>query len=357
MNKNQFISFIENPDKLSGADGVLLAELIKNFPYFQTAHLLYAKSLHNENSIHYNNQLKITAAYASDRKVLHRLITKQGAREAEIVLTPKNFIDIEEEKIEESVINIIKEEVLEHNIKPIVEEIKVEETRVEVVEVPAIVEIEEKLIEKIEEKIREEKQVEEEEKVAEVRDEVLENFEKEVLAEAVNGSYEVEILNLEPLLQKSEPIVIEEKVEIEEPIINKKEVVVVDADSLSFTDWLKHLNNGDVIVEKEKEEAPTPSEDKPLGAFDLIDKFIKEEPRLTRPKVEFYNPVNMAKQSVADDINFVSETLAKIYVLQGNYIKALHAYENLHLKYPEKRLYFAAQIKNIRKLINQQKQQ
>jgi hypothetical protein len=92
-----------------------------------------------------------------------------------------------------------------------------------------------------------------------------------------------------------------------------------------------------------------------MNAFDLIDKFIKEEPKMTRPKTEFFSPVNMAKQSVADDITFVSETLAKIYVLQGNYAKALNAYENLRLKYPEKRLYFATQIKNLRKLINQQK--
>jgi len=92
-----------------------------------------------------------------------------------------------------------------------------------------------------------------------------------------------------------------------------------------------------------------------LSDVDLIDKFIREEPKITRPKAEFYSPVNMAKQSVADDITFVSETLAKIYVLQGNYVKALHAYENLRLKYPEKRLYFASQIKNLRKLINQQK--
>jgi hypothetical protein len=127
----------------------------------------------------------------------------------------------------------------------------------------------------------------------------------------------------------------------------------------SFTDWLKNPGR---LVSEEKQEENTEEENTEkegkeahLSDFDLIDKFIREEPRIARPKVEFFNPVNMAKQSVADDITFVSETLAKIYVLQGNYVKALDAYENLRLKYPEKRLYFAAQIKNLRKLINQQK--
>ena len=138
---------------------------------------------------------------------------------------------------------------------------------------------------------------------------------------------------------------------------SEDKLVEVDEDSLSFVDWLKHVDDGETIAIKTKEEKmaePVGKTDKKLGAFELIDKFIKEEPKIARPKVEFYNPVNKAKQSVAEDITFVSETLAKIYVLQGNYIKALQAYENLHLKYPEKRLYFAAQIKNLRKLINQQ---
>jgi hypothetical protein len=85
MNRNQFISFMDNPDKLSVNDGILLAELVKNFPYFQTAHLLFAKSLHNQHSIHYNNQLKISATYATDRKVLHHLITYKPEQETGIV--------------------------------------------------------------------------------------------------------------------------------------------------------------------------------------------------------------------------------------------------------------------------------
>ena len=118
MNRTQFISFIAAPDNLSGADATLLSGLVKNFPYFQTAHLLYAKSLHNQHSIHYNNQLKITAAYATDRKVLHRLITKQQEPEMDIVKVPVQEV-IEDKRIEQAVIQLVKEEVKENAIQPV----------------------------------------------------------------------------------------------------------------------------------------------------------------------------------------------------------------------------------------------
>lgn len=80
----------------------------------------------------------------------------------------------------------------------------------------------------------------------------------------------------------------------------------------------------------------------------ILDKFIKENPSISRPKAEFYNPINMAKLSVEDDEEIVSETLAQIYVKQGLYKKAIHIYEKLGLLYPNKLSYFAGLINHIK---------
>ena len=58
----------------------------------------------------------------------------------------------------------------------------------------------------------------------------------------------------------------------------------------------------------------------------------------------------MAKKSLDDSGGLVSDTLARIYINQGNLDKALEAYEQLILKYPEKSGYFAARIQKVKEL-------
>ena len=99
--------------------------------------------------------------------------------------------------------------------------------------------------------------------------------------------------------------------------------------------------------EKLRKETEQP-EPKKLSRKELIDKFILENPSITRPKAEFYNPISVAQNSIIDQENIVSETLAKIYEQQGYIDKAISIYEKLRLKYPEKSRYFAAQIERLK---------
>lgn len=99
--------------------------------------------------------------------------------------------------------------------------------------------------------------------------------------------------------------------------------------------------------EKKRKETEQPKPKK-LSRKELIDKFILENPSISRPKAEFYNPISVAQNSIIDQENIVSETLAKIYEKQGYIDKAISIYEKLGLKYPEKSRYFAAQIERLR---------
>ena len=87
--------------------------------------------------------------------------------------------------------------------------------------------------------------------------------------------------------------------------------------------------------------------EKKMSRKELIDKFIAENPSISRPKAEFYNPISVAQNSIIDQENIVSETLARIYEKQGYIEKAISIYEKLRLHYPEKSRYFAAQIERL----------
>lgn len=97
-----------------------------------------------------------------------------------------------------------------------------------------------------------------------------------------------------------------------------------------------------------------------LQHHQLIDSFIQnaaERPRRFQPVEPSVNAPAKPEESIPDSINelqddsFFTETLARIYIKQKRYERALQIIEKLRLKYPEKNVYFADQIRFLEKLI------
>ena len=65
---------------------------------------------------------------------------------------------------------------------------------------------------------------------------------------------------------------------------------------------------------------------------------------------KFFNASNSAKNSLIENDKLITPTLAKVYMQQEHYDKAISAYEKLILKIPKKSSFFANQIKLIKKL-------
>lgn len=85
------------------------------------------------------------------------------------------------------------------------------------------------------------------------------------------------------------------------------------------------------------------------GAAALIDAFLaKGDVRIGPIRDSLETTEKWAKQGLVEDPSLVTETMAKLYAQQGQMGRARKAYKLLALKYPEKSVYFAAQLKKLR---------
>jgi hypothetical protein len=104
----------------------------------------------------------------------------------------------------------------------------------------------------------------------------------------------------------------------------------------------------DYPKKEEKSDQIWPSKNK----LDLIDSFIKNEPGKIKPDANKKSIEDLSKESIKENNDYLTETLADIYIKQGHYKKAKSVYQKLSLKYPKKSDYFAQKIEEVNKLFN-----
>lgn len=148
----------------------------------------------------------------------------------------------------------------------------------------------------------------------------------------------------ETISEKEEKIIpesTEEKLEIGKPL------PFTPTERHSFQEWLQLTKFTPIErdFEKNKPEIDSDKQKK----IDIIDKFIEANPKIAPVKDITKAPANINK-SMEEPTHLMTETLAKVYLEQKKYNKAMQAYEILILKYPEKSSFFADRINEIKNL-------
>ncbi len=117
---------------------------------------------------------------------------------------------------------------------------------------------------------------------------------------------------------------------------------------MSFTEWVVYTTDNEYTEQtvdiKEEENEKQPLSDK----LPIIDRFIAADPKIA--PVEKGATNNIVNQGDFYSEELMTETLAKLLVKQKKYKKAIKAYKILSLKYPEKNVFFAGRIQDIKNL-------
>lgn len=421
---------IKNTDACSNADVKNLLELVELYPYVSTFPILYLKALANSKDIRLESEIEKYAYRISSRAVLFDLLNERQevefeqepvaeietkleqkvedvpvesviVSETEVIVEPEiieEVSQVETEKVPESEAIVLSEtEIVEEIVQveagivpeseaivlsepEIIKEIVQVETEIvldteskaifeETTLVEAVIESEpeDDQLEIIESKVQVEEIVSEKKEVLLVpRFEVVKSISEETktdeqeLDKMIQSSALAANFVLESLEEEKSEEIVKQEAEVEisaieqnEPILKKeilKEISTeenrekeTNLNERSFNSWLHfgETKQPEIVEVVETESPETIEEPKKIEYYNF-----------EKPKKEFFSPAKKAKESIDENKMPVSETLAKIFALQGNYPKSIYVYEQLILIFPEKKSFFATQIKNLKKKLN-----
>ncbi len=363
-----------------------LADVTTRYPYFSAAHQLLSRVYQLNHDHRFSDQLHHASLYATDRRKLYKYLkgsTVAGLVEPviqekqEISPTPENgTLSLVEAAVgqqtdvgAESLAGLImSEEENGTSSAGIAGGTEVSQVTVYEEPSPAVLI---KTDEDTENHFIQEAQSKTEIEISQVSATAIDLMEREILLEAMQSSMEMEVA---PERKEEEPMPEENSYaawiyrrsqrlhfgenEQTGKLESNEEPIPSAAD-----DWLRaEFPATEATAEQPDENLPA-FEHQPLShgirrisapdekshQRDLVDRFISLEPNITRGKASEYAPGNIAKDSLEEDFSFVTETMAQLYARQGKMDKARKAYKKLIELYPEKSIYFAAQLKNLDK--------
>jgi hypothetical protein len=307
MNRSDFINMLEDKVQVNRQSLVEVYELIDIFPYFQSAHLLLLKGLQNNSDIKFEKQLRNSAIHIADREVLYYLL----------------------------------------NRKPVMEAVKEEVNTKETASAEGAFDHQQTVIES-----------------AKNSEQLISEIEKNSDADEKKQHEDSLHLHSHSILISTE----HETQESEEVMLVMDEETAPDDEKIFYMDPGFAVPDFSELLELDTDPGKTSidggnespqghpsgnkSNNKKLLQTELIDKFIQANPRIEPVKDTSKLPVtDISKPFVEKEGGFVTETLAKIYINQSYYSKAIDIYEQLSLKFPEKSSYFASQIELVKEYL------
>jgi len=313
MNQKDFTHILQNPQRVTVEQTDAVKSIIDEFPYFQSARAIYLKGLKDQNSYRYNQELKKTAAYTTDRSILFDFITSEDFIQNEISESiKKNITNLKDIDVDVEDISVSKKVTIDDVLK---QQIKDTDGVLD----PALFQPKETANNLISNFVLDESEAIEDIDVAD------QNKTQDISTESP-----IDILNIGRPLQ------------------------FTHKETHSFNEWLKLTSFRPISREsnKIKQDRETPIISDKEKKFKLIDDFIAQNPKINPIKISSTKG-NLAKAQMIKPESLMTETLARIYVEQKNYKKAIKSYKILSLKYPEKSGFFANQIKAIEQLLEQ----
>lgn len=308
MNRNDFLKLVEGSGPYNHTELGELSSLISVFPYFQSAYMLLLKGMQNTADVKFENQLRNSAMRIANREVLYYFLKKEPVdvvHYSEAINKPDN----PPENINKDYDKIDNQQVVIENARnsdDFIHDIEKEEGESESDNKPKGYSI-----------------IITDESGDDETDASL------IIINGESGEVEERIVYMDPGF--SVPV--------------KEDLLELDTEHDKISEYTESVIQDEIRYECETISAKQQQ-------ADLIEKFIVANPRIEPVKGKPDIPlIDISKPFVEEKEEFITETLARIYLKQGYFSKAIDIYERLSLKYPEKSSYFASLILEVKELI------